>query len=77
MFTDYFFHPDHVIPMSKLIAAFTESSNLPISKMAVELGAVSVKVVIFFLRIADAGVQIQNSHGFQPALQFFVFLSLP
>lgn len=46
MFSNDLFHPDHVIPTAKFIAAVMELSHLFKSQMAVELGAVFRKVFI-------------------------------
>ena len=37
--------------------------------MFVELGAVPGQVFVLHLRVADAGVQVQNAHGLQPVGQ--------
>ena len=42
------------------------------AKMGVELGTVFCEVFVLFLRVADAGVEVQDAHSFEPVGQRLV-----
>ncbi len=65
MLADNLFHPYHVIPASEFIAALMKCSDFCISEMRMEIRAVCCQVFIILIRIADAGIQIQNTHFFK------------
>lgn len=66
---DDFFHPDHVVPAPELIAAVVEGTGQCEAQMFVELGAVFGEVFVLHLRVADAGVEVEGTHGLEPVGQ--------
>ena len=72
MLADDFFHPNHVVPAPELIAAVVEGTGQREAQMFVELGAVFGEVFVLHLRVADAGIQVQDAHGLQPVGQRLV-----
>lgn len=64
-----FFHPDHVVPAPELIAAVVEGTGRCEAQMLVELGAVFGEVFVLRLRVADAGVEVEDTHGLEPVGQ--------
>ena len=66
---DDFFHPDHVVPAPELIAAVVEGTGQREAQMLVELGAVFGEVFVLRLRVADAGVEVEDTHGLEPVGQ--------
>ena len=75
MFADNFFHPDHVVPAVEFVAAVFEGSAEVEAEVFVELGAVFVEIFVLYFGVADAGIKIQNTHGFQAVGEGFVEFS--
>lgn len=75
MFPDDFFHPDHVVPAVQFIAAVFEGTTEVEAEMFVELGTVFVEIFVLYFGVADAGIKIQNAHGFQAVGEGFVEFS--
>ena len=63
--TDHFFHPHHIVPAAKFIAALMEFPDHGIAKMFMELDAVSGKIFIIHLGTGNAGIEIGDILGFQ------------
>lgn len=58
---DDFFHPDHVVPAAKLVAAAAELAHNAIAHVGVEVGAVAGEVgVVGAVGHTDAGLQIEQ-----------------
>ena len=64
-----FFHPYHIVPAVKFIAAVVEGSSQLEAQMRVELCTVFGKIFVLNPGITDAGIQVQNSHFFQSVSQ--------
>ena len=62
MFSNEFFHPDHVIPASELTGAFVKLPHFDKTEMLMELFTVFCEVLIFGNGIGDTGIHIHNSH---------------
>ena len=58
MFSDKFFHPDHIIPASKLVSALMKCTHHMIAKPLMEMHAVLGQIFIIYLRIAYTGIDI-------------------
>ena len=69
---DDLFHPDHVVPAAELVPAVVEGADQCEAQMLVEPGAVPGQVFVLRLRVADAGIQVQDAHGLQPVGQRLV-----
>ena len=69
MLAQQLFHPGHVVPGPKFIAAFLELPHQPEAHMGVELQAVSGQVGVLRRRSADAGVQVPDPLGPGQVLQ--------
>ena len=72
MFSDDFFHPNHVVPTIKFVSAFMESSNLGKTEMLMELFTVPSQIFILCYGITNAGIQVQNAHLLKSMLQSFI-----
>ena len=69
MFTYHLFHPYHIIPTVKLIAASVELSHTLIAEMLMKIHTGTGQVFIIFWCNCNAGVQVQNSHLCKKTLQ--------
>ena len=61
MFTDHLFHPNHVIPASKLLAALVEVGHSSVAELFMEAYAVLRQIVILGLDEGDAGIHIKDA----------------
>lgn len=69
---DDLLHTDHIVPAAELVAAVVEGAREGEAKMGVELGTVFCEVFVLFLRVADAGVEVQDAHPLEPVGQRLV-----
>ena len=71
----HFFHPYHMIPGIKFISAFMEFSNHGIPHMGMKFHTVFCQVLIFFFRIGNAYIQINDI--LSTAQRFHGLIKLP
>ena len=55
-----FFHPYHIVPAVKFIAALMKLAHHPVAKVCMKLYAVFGQIFVFNFGIADTGVKVKN-----------------
>ena len=58
MISDMFFHPNHIVPAVKLIAALVKLSHHPVSQTFVKFHAVPGQIGVLPGGIGDTGVEV-------------------
>ena len=58
MFSYEFFHPYHVVPSAKLVAAFMEGAHHAIAQLFMKAHTVLSQVLVLYLRVAYTGIYI-------------------
>lgn len=73
MLPDVLFHPYHIIPPAKFVAALVKFSHEPVAEPLMKKHAVPCEVFILLARIRDTGVQVEDplraKRAFQRVIQ--------